>query len=588
MKKHVITAFFALLATVAVAESNFGKDNFGIGEYSKAKDYFEGQLVSAPAESNYYLGEIAWTEGNADLALSYFEKGISADLLYPMNYVGKGKTLLKSNQKEAEAIFSTILKKNKKNAEVNVGIARAYYETGLRTIVPIKLEVARKVAKKSPLLYIFEGDMLVAEQKISESVSKFGEAAGKYETALYYDPSNTVAALKFAEVYALISEDASIEKVNAVIAAHPDYTVAYRTLGRVYNSVGKYKSAIDAYVKYYGEGKCDPVDIDRLAAAYFWTGQYSKSIVLIDEVLAKDSMDFIMNRLKMYNAAKIKDSTGITIANRFFSTQGRSFVDMDYASYATILAEGGRYTEALEQYNKVLTTSAAKPETYKELATLYTQMKFYAKSAETAQKYIDMVGGIDVAEGSDYYNMGRSWYNAGQALRFDSTELGLATAKEYFIKADTTFGVVSVKSPDSHISYLWRGHTNAALDPNTSQGLAKPYYEKALALILKKVENGANIASYRRDLINIYRYEAWYYFDIIKDKDRTIVYCNKILELDPTNADAMSLIDSYNPPAPKLVTKGVKTKKTAVPAATVPATTVIAPATQSGAGPKVK
>jgi len=409
---------------------------------------------------------------------------------------------------------------------------------------------------------------------------KDGEAAGKYEQAIYFDPTNTVAALKYAEVYALINEEAAIAKVTPVIAAHPDYTVANRTLGRVYNSVGKYKSAIEAYVKYYGEGKSDDEDLIRLASAYYFTDQYTLSVQLLEEGLAKDSMNFVLNRLRMYNAAKMKDSTGLHYASRFFSIKDGNFIDKDYAAYATILAQADKYAEALEQYNKVITASAAKPETYKELATLYTQMKEYAKSAETNQKYIDMVGGIDVAEPTDYYNMGRSWYNAGQLLRNDSTPEGIALAKDYLIKADTAFGVVSVKSPTSHISYLWRGHTNAALDPNTSQGLAKPHYEKALGMILEKIQGGASIASYRRDLINIYRYEAWYYFDVVKDKDSTIVYCNKILELDPTNADARALIDSYNPPAPKAA-KAVKTKKTAAAA-----TTVAAPGGQSATGPK--
>lgn len=554
MKKHVFTALFALLATVAFAESNFGKDYFGIGEYTKAKEYFEGQLATTPAESNYYLGQIAQAQGQTDAAMAYYEKGIAADALYPLNIIGKGSILLKSNQKEAEMIFSAALKKNKKNPEVNVAIARAYYQAGLRALVPIKLELARKVGKKYAGLYIFEGDMLFAEEKN-------GEAAGKYEQAIYFDPANTVAALKYAEVYAKINEEAAIAKVTPVITAHPDYTVAYRTLGRVYNSVGKYNSAIEAYVKYYGEGNCAPEDLTSLASAYFWTEQYPKSVQLLDVALAKDSMNFVFNRLRMYNAAKMKDSTAIRYATRFFSIQGNTFIDKDYAAYATILAEAGRNAEALEQYNKVLQAESVKPETYKELATLYTSMKDYAKSAETTQKYIDMLGGIEVAEGTDYYTMGRSWYIAGQALRLDSTDLGRATAKDYFTKADTAFGVVSIKSPDSYISYLWRGHTNAALDPETTVGLAKPHYEKALAIILKKIEEGATVASYRRDLINIYKYEAWYYH-LKLEKDSAISYCNKILELAPGNVDAQSLIDSYNPPAPKAASvKGTKTKK---------------------------
>lgn len=572
MKKHVITAIFALLATVAFAESNFGKDHFGLGEFTKAKEYFEAQLATTPAESNYYLGEIALAEGKMDAAMAYYEKGIVADPLYPLNFIGKGSILLKASQKEAELIIAGALKKNKKNPEVNVAIARAYYRAGLRDLVPIKLEIARKVAKKSPLLYILEGDMLVAEKKD-------GEAAGKYEQAIYFDPSNTVAALKYAEVYALINEEAAIAKVTPVIAAHPDYTVAYRTLGRVYNSVGKYNSAIEAYVKYYGEGKSDDEDLIRLASAYYFTDQYPLSIKLLEEGLAKDSMNFVLNRLRMYNASKMKDSTALRYATRFFSIKDGNFIDKDYAAYATILAQANKYTEALEQYNKVITASAAKPETFKELSTLYAQMKDYAKSAETSQKYIDMVGGIDIAEPTDYYNMGRSWYNAGQLLRNDSTPEGKALAKEYLIKADTAFGVVSIKSPTSHISYLWRGHTNSALDPNTSLGLAKPHYEKALGMILEKIQSGTPIATYRRDLINIYRYEAWYYFDVAKDKDSTIVYCNKILELEPTNADAKALIDSYNVPEPKA--KATKAKKTAVPAATV-----TAPVAQSATGPK--
>jgi len=582
MKKHVITAFFALLVTAVSAQSNFGKDYFGIGEFTKAKEYFEAQLATAPAESNYYLGEIARAEGKADIAMAYYEKGIAADALYPMNFIGKGSILLKSNQKEAELIFSTTLKKNKKNPDVNVAIARAYYQAGLREIVPLKLEIARKVAKKSPSLYIFEGDMLVAEEKN-------GEAAGKYEQAIYFEPTNTVAALKYAEVYALINEEAAIAKVTPVIAAHPDYTVAYRTLGRVYNSVGKYKSAIESFVKYYGEGQCASEDLPRLASAYYFTDQFTQSVVLLDQALAKDSMNFVLNRLRMYNAAKTKDPIGISVATRFFKIQGSTFIDKDYAAYATILADAGKFTESLEQYNKVLTSSAAKPETYKELATLYYQMKDYAKAAETTQKYIEMVGGIDVAEGADYYSMGRSWYLAAQTLIKDSTETGKLLYKDYLVKADTAFGTVSIKSPESHIGYLWRGNANAALDPETTLGLAKPYYEKSLTIIQKKLDSGTALTnSLKKDLITIYRYLAW--FNYVKlDKDNTILYCNKILELAPDNTDAKSLIDSYNPPVPKMVMKKVKksTTSTAVPAPVAP-TAPIAPTAPTSQGPKSK
>jgi tetratricopeptide (TPR) repeat protein len=553
MKKNVITILMAFLALSTFAQSNFGVDYFGIGEYPKAKDFFESQLTTAPAESNYYLGEIAWATGKVDEAIAFFDKGITADPLYAMNYIGKGKAMMKSNQVEAETIFKNTLKKNKKNAAVNVGIARAYYENGKKEMVAPKLVIARKVAKKSPLLYIFEGDMLVAEDKM-------GEAAGMYDQATYFDPNNVVATIKLAQVYESIQPALAVEKLEPLLAAHPQYTIINRNLGRAYNAAGKYRSAIESFVKYYGEGNCAYEDIYRLASAYYFADRYPESITLLDKGLSQDSTNFVFNRLRMYNASKTKDKeNGVTIAEKFFNLKG-SFIDKDYAAYAVILADAEKFSEALAQYDKVIASNAVKPETYKELAPIYTKMSDHVKAAESYQKYIDMVGGIDVAEGSDYYIMGRSWYNAGQALRLDSTETGMALAKEYFTKADTTFGVVCSKSPLSHIGYLWRGHTNAAMDPKTEQGLAKPYYEATLRLILKKIEEGANAASFRKDLINIYLYEAVYFYQK-EDKENATLYSNKILELDPNNATAKSLLESYNPPAPEAAS--AKTKNAA-------------------------
>jgi tetratricopeptide (TPR) repeat protein len=559
MKKHLITALLAVLVTVSYAANNFGKDYFGIGEYNKAKEYFESHLSDAPAESNYYLGEIAWAGGQADLATSYFDKGIAADPLYPLNFIGKGKVILKANQKEAEAIFSAALKKNKKNSEVNVAIARAYYENDLKSLVPIKLEIARKFGKKAPYVYIFEGDMLAAAEK-------FGEAAGKYETATYFDPTNVVAGIKCAQVYEGINSKLAIEKLQVLLAAHPDYTVINRNLGRAYTSAGMYKSAIESFVTYYGVGNCAFEDLYRLASAYYYSDKYAESVVVLDQGLEKDSNDFVLNRFRMYCASKMKDTiVGLPVAKRFFSIQGHTFLDKDYSAYAIILAEVGKYTEALIEYDKVISANAAKPETYKELAPIYTKMKDYAKAAESFQKYIDMIG-IDAAEGSDYYSMGRSWYLAGQAFRLDSTDLGKATAKAYFVKADTAFGVVSIKSPLSHIGYLWRGHANAALDPETSQGLAKPYYEKSLELILKKIEDGGALATYRKDMIRIYLYEGVYFYQK-QMKDSALYYANKVLEIAPDNADALNLIDSYKPPVVKTVmVKVPKSKKQPVSA----------------------
>lgn len=556
MKKSLLSALFAVFAVVAFGQSNFGKDYFGIGAYTKAKEYFQAQLASAPAESNYYLGEIAWHEGSPADALAFYEKGLAADPQYAFNLVGKGKTMLKENQKAAEVLFATALKSNKKNPEMQIAIARAYYENGMVDIAKAKIEVARKAKKNASCVFILEGDMFADKEK-------WGDAAGKYEQALYFDPANVVAAVKSAAVYESTNPSFSVEKLNTLLTAHPDYTILYRNLGRAYNAVGNYKLAIENFVKYYGEGECALEDIYRLASAYYFYYQYDKSIVLLDKGLAVQPDNFVFNRLRMYSASKTKDPNGLQYADKFFALKGNVITE-DYTAYANILASAGKINEALEQYNKVLSSGSVKPETYRDLAPIYTKMGDHVKAAEMYQKCIEMAGGADVAEGMDFYSLGRSWYAAGQAAKADTLSAEKQKlALEYLGKADSAFVIVGQKSPESYIGPLWRGHTNSVLDPETKTALAKPFYEDAMAKMEKRIAEGDNVAKYRRDLIICYNYEAYYYF-MKEDKANASIFCNKILAIDPNNAQAKAILEQFNPPAAPV--KVVK-KATSKPAA---------------------
>lgn len=541
-KTHLFTALFTVLATLANAQSNFGTDYFGLGEFQTAKNFFLKQVAQSPAESNYYLGEIAFAEGKMDEAKSFYEKGIAASPLYMLNYVGQGKLLLKSNQKEAELSFATALKKNKKDVAVNVAIARAYYECGMKDIALAKIEVARKYGKKSPLVYILEGDILKAENKP-------GDAAGKYEQAIYFDPNCTLASIKCAQVYGSINPGLSVEMLNKVLVAHPDYTIAYRELGNCYGLSGKYQSAIDAYKTYFAEGKYTVEDIIKFASAYYFTDQYAQSKALIDEGLERESANFVLNRLRVYNAAKLKDGVnGLAYADYFFTlkSENGTFIPLDYLSYAIILTESGQYEKALEEFNKLLEGDTDKAVIYKELYSLYNKRGDNANAALNYKKYMDLQG-ADYVTTVDYYTLGRAYYFAGRALLSDSTETGKALVKEYLAKADSTFGVLCGIAPDSYPGFLWRGHTNAALDPETTLGLAKPYYEAAIKIILSK-ENGA--VANKKDLITCYQYLGFYYY-VKADKVNATKYWTLILELDPNNANAKLVLDEYNKPAKK-------------------------------------
>lgn len=54
--------------------------------------------------------------------------------------------------------------------------------------------------------------------------------------------------------------------------------------------------------------------------------------------------------------------------------------------------------------------------------------------------------------------------------------------------ADSVFALVAEQAPDSYLGDMWRARTHSAMDPETTEGLAKPYYEKVVDVLLAKNE----------------------------------------------------------------------------------------------------
>lgn len=549
MKRITFSLFLSLVVTALAVAGNYGTDHYALGEYKLAKKWFEENLNQQPTEAHYYLGELAWKEGDIEAARSHYEKGLAADPLYPFNHVGKGKTFLKTNQKEAETIFKTVLKKEKKNIQLHLAIVDAYKANGLQEAADKQLAAARKAGKNSPFLFIYEGDQILA----GDSETKVGDAASKYSQAIYFDPSNTVAQIKYAQVYLQTkSLDIPIETLKKIIAEQPDYTIAYRDLATAYAKKGVYGNAIENFKIFFEKGDYSINDITRFASVYYFTDQYEASMKLLNEALAIDPNHFVANRLRMYNASKSKDTLGIEYANKFFSLRAGSdeeskFIYQDDLAYAAILVEAGQIDKGIEVYNKVLNNQDEKIDkglVYKEMATTYTKVKEYAKAGEAYQGYIDYTG-IDYTEAPIFFSLGTSYYYAASAIRRDTTEAGKSLMKEYVVKADSAFAQTCRLSPDSYVGYMWRGNVNALLEPQPTEGLAKPHYEAAIEIILKKIENGEEMtATYKNQLLRGYQYMSVYYF-MNDDKDNAILYSNKVLELNPNEAVSKAILEEY-------------------------------------------
>jgi len=71
------------------------------------------------------------------------------------------------------------------------------------------------------------------------------------------------------------------------------------------------------------------------------------------------------------------------------------------------------------------------------------------------------------------YNLGRLYYTLGNSDK-DSADV----KKSALLKADSVFAKVITLDPTNYRGYVWRARSNFSLDPETLQGLAKPFYEQ--------------------------------------------------------------------------------------------------------------
>ena len=213
--KLIICGLFCLLAarSVKAADNKVGIDLYESGMIGAAKAFFLDNLKQQregvlQAETCYYLGECYLVSGLRDSAGVYYQKGIEFMPDYSYNRIGLVGLKL-GKDVDAEELFKEVLtsKKDKKDAGVQLAIARAYLYAGNMTKAMEHVNQARELDAKSRLPYLVEGDILAAQGKV-------GEACAKYEMAAYFSPDCVGAYLKQARLYMSANRSLSLEKLD--------------------------------------------------------------------------------------------------------------------------------------------------------------------------------------------------------------------------------------------------------------------------------------------------------------------------------------------------------------------------------------
>lgn len=503
-----------------------GIEYFKVGKIDNAKELLDKNLndpTTVKAEAYCYLGHIEAAKGNKAGAKEYYNKGVAADATYAFNYIALGALDLKAGDaKAAEEQFKMAQKVDKKNASVYAAIARAYYEAdpvAYAKELGKNIEKARKTDKQDPDVYILEGDMKAAEKD-------YGGAAGQYELAFTFDPTNEEAYVKYANTYFHVNPQMATAKLEELLVKTPNSALAQRELAEKYYELDLGSQAAEQYGKYIQNPNHFKQDEIRYAQLLFFGGKYDQSFELAKSIRlatpAGDKDHFFMCRMQLYNKVALEQwAEAETYGAELFAMNipGMQYTSKDFVDYATALKNVGKTAESVAQYEKAVEYNPNNIDLIRDLVDVYEQNENYAKAAEYYQKIVDS----PECKANDLYLMSTKYFNVAATTQDEALKASsLEGARKYAAMADE-------KVPGNYRIVQQQAKVEN-LAGNTAEAIK--FYNATLAILDAK-ENAK--VEYKDTYVGIYANLARIAFEADDKAGARDIYM-KWLEVDPENA----------------------------------------------------
>lgn len=527
--KLSLLAAFSVYGTSAVAQNiQSAQKAIELERYGQAR----ADLLRQPQspEVNYELGRLYQFRDMPDSAAFYFNKGAN-DPKSGVSLVAAGRAALAQGKTaEAETQFDNAVKQAKgKDSKVLTMIAQSYAESDVKDVnkALTYVEAAHKAnkTKDTPELMVARGDIYL------KTAEGGGNASGSYARALLADPNNVLAHYRQGQLNVRSRNyNEARTAFEKAISIDPNYAPAYRDLAETYYYAGQYDLALSTFQKYVGLAERTPHTNATYAAFLFLTKKYPETVAEAQKVLAVEPDNVAMNRLVAYSLYENRQNTEAVAAMQKYMklVPADKLIADDYVYLGKMQAADGKYDEGIASIKKGISLDPNKAaDLQNDLAQAYLTKKDYPMAVATYRAKI----ANEISKN-------------GKAELTDQVRLG--TAYEYnkqFDKADSLYALVLTERPEYTSGYLMRARVNSNLDPNSSKGLAKPYYEKFIEMTKSATPEEAT--RYKNDLLTANKYLGYYYYQK-GDKSASLPYWQQALALDPNDTQAKTAISSIS------------------------------------------
>lgn len=525
-------------------------------QFAKAKTLLLKELDNKTLTPDriYLLGKIYLDEQQQDSAAIIFNA---------MNINIEEQRLLKL------AGISRIDLKSVSKAEINLRLSRELKAINSSKSALVKLEAAYVFAqvneseKASDLIeqacnlkpvtaetFVSAGDVYAHLSIVLKDNSLYGKACGRYEQALLLNKNYLPATTALAKAY-MNSRNyfEAKQKLTDALAIDSTWLPALQLMGELQYTLGNYRLASKYYGDYIQRINPGKAQLQKYAYILYFNQEYSKAKKLIQALLKEDSENCVLLRLLAYTSCELKEpDEGLQAMEKFMkikqSGDSLSLISSDFEYYGSLLSMKSLDSIAVIQFNIALQYDSTRLSVYESLAKLYEKQKDYQGAIRA---YTVLTLKNPECNSTVWFSRGRNCLLLAETQVLAADQVN---RNHVLDAAVSSFSKVSEISPNSHLGFLWKGRALAALDPETTIGLAEESYRSAISILEAK---GAP-EKYKSELIEAYSYMGYLYYlkfeQAIKGNHdaassirlESLEFWNKILAIDKSNQAAVQAV----------------------------------------------
>jgi tetratricopeptide (TPR) repeat protein len=488
-------------------------------QFDKASAVLKKAQATYPdaTELWYFLGTTQLESGDPALGRQSYEKGISLNEKEALNYAGRGKTfLLAGDIEKAEVDFNKALSLSRsKNVSVLNAVAEGYLAKDKLTDKALTILLkARDLDDRSTETLVLLGHAYLKK-------NDGGKAVTSYENAAALNPASAKPHYAIGLVYLRSRNyDAAEIAFTKALQVDPAYTLAYKELGELSYQKKDGEQAVRHYKKYLELTERPRDGQLRYAFFLFMAKDFQQANQVFSSIISAGNVTPTTKRYyaySLYEAGEFEKSAAAF--KTYFEEYGEKNIEaLDYNYYGKLLLKENNDSLAIKTFEKSLSVEKNQP----EIVQLYGETLLKAKKYEEASTAFETLSTMKKLSSQDLYAQGRAYYFNNQ-----------------YEKADTVFQKLIILQPNMTVGYIWAGRTKSNLDPESENGLAKPYYEAAIEKAASSPEKN------KQELKEAYSYLGYFYF-LKNDRAVCKTYWEKVLQLDPNDNKAKEALKALH------------------------------------------